>query len=191
MQDFSRDYEKFQVKVEDFERRLGAIACQGFDDASGTEAAFKVVYVLGSLLERPLIAKDFNSRYYRLIEMIDRELDDAKAIYDEYMETVRKDGFAMPHKNLPSLSGALKWSAELLDRITQPMDNLKHIEHEYDSLVDCFCFCFCFCFNYDCGFDLSFHACLDKKYSPLLSSSPAKRLLFHLAKIFNLALAFC
>lgn len=113
------------------ERRLGSIACQAFDDTSGSEAAFKLIFVLGSLLERPIIARDFESRYLKLIEMCDHEMDDGKFIYDDYYSAIQKEGAPPVHKNMPPVSGALKFSDELLERISAPMSNMKHLENEY------------------------------------------------------------
>ena len=132
-QEFPADYKAFQAKVEDLERRLGAIACQAFDDANGPEAAFKVVFVLGSLLERPIIAHDFESRYFKLVAMVDAEMDEAKRIYDEYYKQIAESGSQQHEKNMPPISGALKWSSELFDRISAPVSNMRHLEHECAS----------------------------------------------------------
>jgi dynein heavy chain len=131
--EFPADYNAFQAKVEDLERRLGAIACQAFDDANGPEAAFKVIFVLGGLLERPIIAHDFESRYHKLVAIVDAEMDEAKRIYDEYYTQVRESGGQMHEKNMPPISGALKWSSELFGRISAPVSNMRHIEHECAS----------------------------------------------------------
>lgn len=42
LQEFEEDVREFKLKVDDTDRRLGAIFCQAFDDASGLEQAFKV-----------------------------------------------------------------------------------------------------------------------------------------------------
>lgn len=42
LQEFEGDVREFKLKVDDTDRRLGAIFCQAFDDASGLEHAFKV-----------------------------------------------------------------------------------------------------------------------------------------------------
>lgn len=135
VQEFPADYKAFETKVEDLERRLGAIACQAFDDANGPEAAFKVIFVLGGLLDRPIIAHDFESRYFKLVTMCDAEMDDAKRIYDEYYRQVKETGSSQMHeKNMPPISGALKWSSELYDRISAPVSNMRHIENEYATV---------------------------------------------------------
>lgn len=42
LQEFEEDVRDFKLKVDDTDRRLGAIFCQAFDDASGLDHAFKV-----------------------------------------------------------------------------------------------------------------------------------------------------
>ena len=48
-QAFVRDYKVFKEKVRDFDRRLGTISCQAFDDCGSTESVFKVCYNLNIL----------------------------------------------------------------------------------------------------------------------------------------------
>lgn len=40
--EFMNDYEKFESSIADLDRRLAAIICQGFEDCSGLESAFRV-----------------------------------------------------------------------------------------------------------------------------------------------------
>lgn len=42
-QEFIEDYDNFEKKVYDLDRRLGAILCQGFEDCAGLESVFKVI----------------------------------------------------------------------------------------------------------------------------------------------------
>ena len=42
MQEFDTNYRVVTENVVEFDRRLGSIVCQAFDDCSGTESAFKV-----------------------------------------------------------------------------------------------------------------------------------------------------
>ena len=61
--------------------------------------------------------------------MMHREMDTAKNIYDEQMEMKAKQNKVGLHKNMPKVSGSLRWSTELRERISVPMSNFKHIEH--------------------------------------------------------------
>eukprot|EP00058_Branchiostoma_floridae_P013849 XP_002599337.1 hypothetical protein BRAFLDRAFT_275161 [Branchiostoma floridae] len=129
-EDFMADYKRFTDRIYDLDRRLGAIICQAFDDCSGIESIFKLLDIFGSLLERPIIAEDTNSRYPTILSLYDRDLDTAKQMYDRYMAEEKANGGTPPvHKNMPPIAGALKWTQELRDRITQPMGNLKNLNH--------------------------------------------------------------
>lgn len=126
--EFMADYEKFSQSVEDMDRRLASMVCQGFDDSSGPEAAFKMIAIFGTLLERPLVKQDFDPKYPILIEMMDTEMDLAKEMYDEHM-AVFEQGRHSIHKNMPFVTGELKWSSELRQRITYPVDALRMVDH--------------------------------------------------------------
>lgn len=60
---------------------------------------------------------------------MDQELDDVKVIHDEQMANIAATGHASIHKNMPKVSGGLKWAAELRDRLQAPIGNFNHIEH--------------------------------------------------------------
>lgn len=86
---------------------------------------------MGSLLERELIKKDFDEKYPLIVKMIDKELDTAKSIYDEQMAAKKEGGKAVLHKNMPKVSGSLRWAQELRERITAPMGNFKALDRSH------------------------------------------------------------
>uniref|UniRef100_A0A4X1UP38 Dynein axonemal heavy chain 17 n=1 Tax=Sus scrofa TaxID=9823 RepID=A0A4X1UP38_PIG len=106
---FDDDYADFETKIQDLDRRLATIFCQGFDDCSSIESCARLLHMCGGLLERPLILAEVVPRYSVMLELFDAELDNTKALYDAQM--------------------ALKWSLELQERLEAPMRDLKHIEH--------------------------------------------------------------
>lgn len=83
---------------------------------------------MGSLLERDLVKLDFDNRYPRIVDMMHDELDIAKVLFDKQMAR-KKEGKMMLNKNMPLVSGSLRWSAEILARISGPMADFKHIQH--------------------------------------------------------------
>ncbi|XP_041939413.1 dynein heavy chain 9, axonemal [Alosa sapidissima] len=127
--EFETDVTEFQCKVEDTDRRLGAIFCQAFDDASGLEHAFKVLDMFGSLLERPLIAADAHEKYPLLIRMYDHELDCCKLLFRKQTQMVEKMGYCPVSKNMPVVSGGLQWARQLQERIQVPFNNFRYITH--------------------------------------------------------------
>lgn len=126
---FINQYKQFEEIVEDYDRRLATIICQAFDDTSGLESTFKLLDIMGTLLDRPLIKKDFEGKYPVLVEMMNKEMDIAKEIYDNQMQTKQERGKIPIHKNMPNVTGGLKWAQELRERISIPMANFKHLDH--------------------------------------------------------------
>lgn len=91
--------------------------------------SLQLLDILGTLLERDLIKKDFDDKYPNVVVMMHKELDKAKQIYDEQMELKANTGKLDLHKNMPKVSGSLRWAQELRERISIPMGNYKHLEH--------------------------------------------------------------
>lgn len=89
----------------------------------------QLLYMCGGLLERPLILVEVVPRYSVMLEMFNTELDNTKLMYDAQM-AASEDGQIPPiHKNMSPVSGQLKWSLELQERLEVSMKHLKHIEH--------------------------------------------------------------
>uniref|UniRef100_A0A2K5MWZ2 Dynein axonemal heavy chain 17 n=1 Tax=Cercocebus atys TaxID=9531 RepID=A0A2K5MWZ2_CERAT len=126
---FDRDYADFEIKIQDLDRRLAAIFCQGFEDCSSIESSAKLLYMCGGLLERPLILAKVVPRYSVMLELFDAELDNAKILYDAQMAASKEGKIPLIHRNMPPVAGQLKWSLELQERLQVSMKHLKHIEH--------------------------------------------------------------
>ncbi|XP_063077561.1 dynein axonemal heavy chain 9-like [Engraulis encrasicolus] len=127
--DFESDVKQFQCKVEDTDRRLGAIFCQAFDDVSGLEHGFKLLDMFGSLLERPLVASEAHGKYPLLIRMYDGELDRCKLLFRKHTQTMETAGFSGVNKNMPLVAGGLQWARQLQERIQIPFHNFRYITH--------------------------------------------------------------
>ncbi|KAM4843232.1 dynein axonemal heavy chain 17 [Thomomys bottae] len=133
---FDDDYADFETKIQDLDRRLATIFCQGFDDCNSIESSAKLLYMCGGLLERPLILADVVPRYSTMLEMFDGELDNAKLMYDAQMAASADNKIPPIHKNMPPVAGQLKWSLELQERLEVAMKHLKHIDHPVMSSVE-------------------------------------------------------
>ena len=119
------EFEKF---ILDLDRRLSSIIGSAFDDCSGLASIYKLITILGSILERSTIKKDFEPRFSQILAMLEQEMDDTKKIYDEQEGLKRaKKGDIAVHRNMAEVSGGLKWCQELRDRITKPMEQFKKL----------------------------------------------------------------
>ncbi|XP_057571174.1 dynein axonemal heavy chain 17 [Hippopotamus amphibius kiboko] len=133
---FDDDYADFETKIQDLDRRLATIFCQGFDDCSSIESCAKLLHMCGGLLERPLILAEVVPRYSVMLELFDAELDNTKILYDAQIAASADGNIPSIHKNMPPVAGQLKWSLELQERLEAPMRDLKHIEHPVMSSVE-------------------------------------------------------
>ncbi|KAG8139083.1 hypothetical protein E2320_001864 [Naja naja] len=97
--EFEEDYSDFKHKNLEFERRLGAIFCVAFLDCSGLESAFKLITILGSFLEKPIIIEMFSANYKILLQMFDEELRNCKYLYDEHIKQ-EEEGNEIINKNI-------------------------------------------------------------------------------------------
>ncbi|VDI07166.1 dynein heavy chain, axonemal [Mytilus galloprovincialis] len=126
--EFVRDYKVFKEKVKDFDRRLATISCHAFDDCGTIESVFKFLAIMGSLLDRELVKLDIDNRYPLVVEMMHDELDTVKKMYDQQM-ALKQEGKLLLHKNMPMMSGMLRWSAEMAARISGPMTDFEQFKH--------------------------------------------------------------
>lgn len=128
-QKFVTDYEAFKESIADMDKRLSQIVCHAFDDCSCCESCFKLLEMMGPLLERPLIHRDFQYKYPILLAMYNQELDQVKMVYDRQMVAARSPRGPVINKNMPPVAGALKWAQEVRERIGQSMEKLRAINH--------------------------------------------------------------
>lgn len=128
---FIHNYFTFQSHIKDLDSRLAAIINQAFEDCSGIEAAFKLIDIFGSLLDRPMINEDFEDKYPILFKSVETELDRVKVIFDEQIELETKNLHQRTAgKNMPIAAGCLKWAQQLRLRYHNPVASLKQSVNE-------------------------------------------------------------
>ncbi|XP_074778161.1 dynein axonemal heavy chain 17 [Athene noctua] len=120
----NKDFAEFQKKIQDVDRRLATIFCQGFDDCNSLASAVKLVHMFSSLLERPLIKAEVSPCYSALLGMFKAELENVKVLYD-----ARSWGGPTVHKNMPPVAGQLQWALELQQRLEGTRRDLFAIDH--------------------------------------------------------------
>ncbi|KAJ9598678.1 hypothetical protein L9F63_010627, partial [Diploptera punctata] len=125
---FLKDYDIFKNKIKDFDHKLAAIFSQAFEDTNNLENIYKLIYVGGTLLERPIILKQITPKYKKVVTYMNDELDEVKEIYDEQLEYYNKKGYMLVDKNLPPVAGALMWINKLRGRMSIPFEILRELE---------------------------------------------------------------
>lgn len=120
----NRDYEDFMDKCSDFDRRLAAIFSQAFDDCHNLESIFKLINVVGNLIDRPIINAEVTIKYPTIVNMLSDEADTVKILYDNGLHK------GPPiDKYFPPVAGRMMWLYKLKERISRPLHDFKLLEH--------------------------------------------------------------
>lgn len=119
------DFDKFQAKCEELDRRLAALLEQAFDECYNLESIFKLLNIIGSLIERPIIQETMLTKFPVIIQMFDEELDTVKELFDEG----KLQGIPID-KHFPPVAGKMLWLYKLKRRIVAPADSYKDQDFE-------------------------------------------------------------
>ena len=109
----------------------------------------QLIDMIGSLLDRSVIHKNFQHKYPILVNMCNNELNSVKKLFDQQLALSKTASGPVINKNMPRVAGVLRWSQELKERIQLPMEKLKTIEHgfvihaHYACTYTCACTCTC------------------------------------------------
>ena len=87
--------------------------------------------MIGSLLDRSVIHKNFQHKYPILVNMCNNELNSVKKLFDQQLALSKTASGPVVNENMPRVAGVLRWSQELKERIQLPMEKLKTIEHGF------------------------------------------------------------
>ena len=97
---FIDSFNFFKKVMSDYDRRLATIVCKGFFDCSSLEAVYKMINIMGPLLERELIMKDFDNKYSIVVKDMHEALDTCFELYENQMRHKKETGHMVVHKVL-------------------------------------------------------------------------------------------
>ena len=102
---------------------------RAFDDCIVTESIFKLLHIFGTLTQRNLIALELSDKMPLLVCMLNTEMDEAKNIFIKQQKRIKETGKALTDRNMPPVSGQLKFAQELRDKISASIRNFKELSH--------------------------------------------------------------
>lgn len=118
------DNETFKTKCLDLDRRLAAIFSQAYDDCFNLDSIFKLLNVIGKLIERPLINAEITCKFPLILDMFNDELNTVKILFDYYVdEQTPIDSY------FPPVSGKILWLHKLKLRIRKVGEDFLLIDH--------------------------------------------------------------
>ena len=166
---FLKDYEKFNNKTFALDRKLGAILTRAFDDCIVTESIFKLLHIFGTLIQRRLIAKELSDKMPKLLTMLNQEMDEAKEIFLKQKKRIKELGKPLTDRNMPVVSGQLRFSKEIKDRISNNVKNFKELNHpvcastEAELIIEKYKEMVCLLYSYEEEVFRNWAASADKK----------------------------
>ncbi|EGI59469.1 Dynein beta chain, ciliary [Acromyrmex echinatior] len=124
----------FLAKVEEFDRQLANIFDQAFSECHNTETMFKIIWILGSMVYRPIIMAQLWHNYERLLQRIHNHFDDVKVIFDSIFKDYKEDEWIETDQYFPHVAGALCILTQLRQRIDYPMQCANLVDHPLINL---------------------------------------------------------
>lgn len=126
---FNLDFAEFQARILELDMKLAAILCQAFDDCHSLESVFKLISIVGSVLDRPKIREEFTNKYTDIVQMLNVEIGVCEEIYNDQMIYLKKNGAMLADRSFPPVTTSLHWIRQLGARLTAPMRNFQALQH--------------------------------------------------------------
>jgi dynein heavy chain len=126
---FLRDYEKFNSKLFNLDRKLGAILSRAFEDCTESQSVFRLLHVFGGLVDRKLIALELSDKMPVLVQMLNTEMDEARTIFRKQEMRIANTGKALTDRNMPPITGQLKFAKHLREKIVASIKDFKSLSH--------------------------------------------------------------
>lgn len=119
--------------------------CQAFDNCHELDSIFKLINIVGTILQRPIIRERFTSKYDKIVTFLDEDLTKTEVI----LSVIIRNSFAKllfwklifeeqlkckiipTEKNMSPVAAVIKWTSQLEQRVGQPIENFKGLDHPY------------------------------------------------------------
>lgn len=126
---FDQDFAIFQQRILDLDMKLAAVLCQAFDDCHNLESVFKLISIVGSVLDRPKIKEEFTNKYSEVLDMLDEEITGCEKIYEHQISYKREHGYLFTDRNMPAVTASLRWIRQLSARVSAPVKQFQVLQH--------------------------------------------------------------
>lgn len=112
---------EFKALISDLDLRLSHILVDAFSDVEKLDDIFKFLTITGSLINRKIIMRNFEPNFDQMLCLFNEELDSTKILIDKQMSDFKA------HRNLPTISGVIKFCNEIRNKITKPFKLLERL----------------------------------------------------------------
>lgn len=118
---FDEVHSRFWECTTDVEHRIATLIRQALDDCHTDEAAFKLLDSFDSILSRPIVEAELESRLIQLLNEYATELQRVQKIF------FAESSCPPIYNNMPPIAGALNWTCGIMDRIGIPLQHFRQL----------------------------------------------------------------
>ncbi|CAG9581722.1 unnamed protein product [Danaus chrysippus] len=133
---FNEDFKVFQENIIDLDLKLSTVLVESFDNCSTLEGIFKLIDIVGSVLDRPLISNEFTAKYVEIIGMLDEEINICEELFKEQCHRLQKYGHMEIDAFFPPIAGGILYMTTLAMRVTKPVSCFKNLQHPIKEKED-------------------------------------------------------
>ncbi|CAH0405196.1 unnamed protein product [Chilo suppressalis] len=126
---FNADFKDFQNNIVDLDLKLSTVLVESFDNCPTLEDIFKLIDIVGSVLDRPLIKNEFTAKYVEILVMLEKEIVICEELFTEQTQRLHKYGIMEIDAFLPPVAGGLLFMTTLAARITKPVASFRNLPH--------------------------------------------------------------
>ncbi|KAL4703187.1 hypothetical protein ACJJTC_018259 [Scirpophaga incertulas] len=126
---FNEDFKNFQENIVDLDLKLSTVLVESFDNCPTLDDIFKLIDIVGSVLDRPLIKNQFTAKYVEIIVMLEKEIAICEDLFKTQTDRLQKYGIMEVDAFLPPIAGGLLFMNMLAARITKPVASFRNLPH--------------------------------------------------------------
>ncbi|KAK7573934.1 hypothetical protein V9T40_011125 [Parthenolecanium corni] len=124
-ENFTNDFKSFQHRIENLDRQLASVLCQAFDECCDLDTAFKLMDVIGSVMERPHVKEEIRNKCDKILDLVEEEIKIAKEIFEKITKPSLNDWNSPVGKHLPPMATAFSSTSALRQRVTSIISSFK------------------------------------------------------------------
>ncbi|KAL4716976.1 hypothetical protein ACJJTC_012787 [Scirpophaga incertulas] len=126
---FDNDYKSFEESIVDLDLKLATVLVESFDNSPTLDDIFKLIEIVGTILDRPLIKSQFSAKYVEIIVMLGKEITTCEELFKSQIERLEKYGIMEVDIFFPPIAGGILFMNMLAARVTKPVESFHNFPH--------------------------------------------------------------
>ncbi|GLH12101.1 Uncharacterized protein GBIM_16853, partial [Gryllus bimaculatus] len=92
-------------------------------------ATIELIEIVGTVLDRPLIEREFTAKYAQVLDRLDQDVAVSEELYEEQMREYSRSGSMPVDVHMPPVAGAMRWARMLARRDAFSVQRFRELNH--------------------------------------------------------------